>query len=181
LNYYFLMIYIHNPHIFFKWIPINTQINDFIIHVHLEFPNINIQFILYLYTSTTYYTSYMTKLNKLKILKLHYIIQKCIETKIDANTQIQTLGSIFLMLNKWLLNLLTLCFFYHCIVHLEPFNSSIYIFLKLFFCVKTISCIKSIKTNSINIICSFTINKYINHLNHYESLSLSKFIFMTYK
>jgi hypothetical protein len=123
-------------------IPINIKINDFIIHVHLQFPNIKIKLNLYLYTSTTYYTSYMIKLNKLKTLKLHDIIQKCIETKIN---EIQTLGNIFLMLNKWLLILLTSCFLYHSIVHFEHFNSSIYIYiLRDFFCVKTISCIKLI-------------------------------------
>lgn len=49
--------------------------------------------------------------------------------------------------------------------------------LKKIFCVKTINCIKSNFKKLIDIICSFIVDKYINHLNHYESLSLSKGFF----
>ncbi len=40
--------------------------------------------------------SYMTKVDKLVPFKLHSIIQKYIENKINANTRIQNFGNIFL-------------------------------------------------------------------------------------
>jgi len=36
----------------------------------------------------------MTKINKSKLSKLHYTIQNCITSKIDANTRIQKLSTI---------------------------------------------------------------------------------------
>jgi hypothetical protein len=66
-------------HIFLKGTPSNIIINVFdTCVVPLWFANTNMQFILDLYTTTSYCTSYMTKINKFIKLKLHFIIQKCI-------------------------------------------------------------------------------------------------------
>jgi hypothetical protein len=42
------------------------------------------------YVAATYYTTYMTKINKSIISKLHSVIKKCITNNIDANTRIQS-------------------------------------------------------------------------------------------
>ncbi len=43
------------------------------------------------------------------------------------------------------------------------------------FCVKIIGCIKSIEPNSIDIMCSLIIEKYIDCPSQYESLSVTQF------
>jgi hypothetical protein len=54
-----------NLDIFLKWTPINIKISAFNTCVtHLWFANTNIQFILNPYTTTTYCTSYVTKIDK---------------------------------------------------------------------------------------------------------------------
>jgi hypothetical protein len=55
-----------------------------------------IQSILNPFTIVSYYTSYMTKINKLVTSKLHSIIQKCILGKNDTNIKIQKLSNIFI-------------------------------------------------------------------------------------
>ncbi len=50
--------------IFLKRTPKNVKTNAFSIHVHLWFANINTQFLLDPYAIATYYTSYMTKIDK---------------------------------------------------------------------------------------------------------------------
>ncbi len=75
----------------------NIKTNAFNIHdAHLWFANTNIQFILDPYVTTTYCTSYMTKINKSITSKLHSLIKKCIANNINANTRIQKLGNVFL-------------------------------------------------------------------------------------
>ncbi len=72
-------------HIFLKWIPKNIKINAFSICVtHLWFANTYIQFILDPYVTTTYCTSYMTKIDKSITSKLHSLIKKCIANNINA-------------------------------------------------------------------------------------------------
>jgi hypothetical protein len=66
----------------------------------LWFTNTNIQFVLDPYATTSYCTSYMTKIDESITSKLHFIIQKCIANNIDANTKIQKLGNVFSMFNK---------------------------------------------------------------------------------
>ncbi len=77
-------------YIFLKQTPKNIITNAFnICATHLRFANIYIQFILNPYVVATYYTSYMTKINKSIALKLHSIIKECITNNINANTRIQ--------------------------------------------------------------------------------------------
>jgi hypothetical protein len=91
-------------HIFFKWTPINIKINAFsICVVHLLFGNKNIQLILVPYAIHTYWTKYMTKINKLITIELYFFIQKFNIGKINANIWIWKLSKFFLMFNKWLL------------------------------------------------------------------------------
>jgi hypothetical protein len=82
------------------------------------------------------------------------------------------------MPNKWLLNLLlTLCFLYHYIYH----SSRTFQFTNTFpfeertFVLKSQVALNELKPNSTNILCLSIIDKYINDLNQYESLSLAKF------
>ncbi len=84
-------------YIFLKRTPKSIKTNVFnICVVHLWFKNKDIQFILYPYVVTTYYTSYMTKINQSITSKLHFIIKKCITNNIDVNIKIQKLGNVFL-------------------------------------------------------------------------------------
>jgi hypothetical protein len=127
-----------------------------------------------------YYTSHMTKINKLIILELDSIIQKCIENQMNANTTIQKLGNFFLMFIKWLFNLLfILCFLYY--------SSQTYQFITTFylgkrtFMLKPQVALNQLQANSTNIMCLSIIKTYINCPNHYESLSLSNLpLFITY-
>jgi len=54
---------------------------------HLWFANIDIQSVLDPYVTATYCMSYMTKIDKLIELKLHFIIKKCIANNINGNTK----------------------------------------------------------------------------------------------
>jgi beta-galactosidase beta subunit len=84
---------------------------------------IDIQFVLDPYATATYSTSYMTKINKSLTSKLHSISKKGIANNINANIRIQKLGNVFLNAQQMVQLLLTLCFLYHYIIHLEHFNS----------------------------------------------------------
>jgi hypothetical protein len=80
------------PCIFLKGTPSNIIINVFgTCVVPLWFANINMQSILDPYTTTSYCTSYMIRINKSIKLKFHFIIQKC---KIDVNIKIQKCNKI---------------------------------------------------------------------------------------
>jgi hypothetical protein len=78
---------------------------------------------------------------------------KCITNKTNAYVIIQKLGClIFLMFSECQLNLMfILCFFYHCIIHLELSNSSIHSFLKIV--ILSQSTLNQLELNSTNIIC----------------------------
>jgi hypothetical protein len=47
----------------------------------------------------------MTKIDKLIIAKIHFIIKKCIVNNIDANTKIIKLGDVFLNAQKMVIQL----------------------------------------------------------------------------
>jgi hypothetical protein len=67
-------------HIFKKWIPRNVKNNAFSTYVtHLWFVTTNIQFIFNPYATTSYCTSYMTKIDKSITPKLHFIIQNVLQ------------------------------------------------------------------------------------------------------
>jgi hypothetical protein len=102
---------------FLKRTPTNIKTNAFNIHVniHLWFAKKNIQIILNSYATTRYYTSYMKKIDESLTLELHFIVQKCIANKINANTRIQKSSYVFL-------NLFNLCFLYHYTIYLKHLN-----------------------------------------------------------
>jgi len=82
------------------------------------------------------------------------------------------------MPNKWLLNLLlTLCLLYHYIYHSsQTFQfTNTFPFEECVFVLKSQVALNELEPNSTNIMCLSIINKYINNLNQYESLSLTKF------
>ena len=82
------------------------------------FANTDIQFILDPYATTTYCTSYMTKVDKSMTTELKSILQKCITDKIDANIRILKLGNAFLnaqqMLAQLAIYLILSIPLYHC-------------------------------------------------------------------
>jgi hypothetical protein len=82
------------------------------------------------------------------------------------------------MPNKWLLNLLlTLCLLYHYIYHSsQTFQfTNTFPFEECVFVLKSQVALNELEPNSTNIMCLSIIKKYINNLNQYESLSLTKF------
>jgi len=67
-------------HIFLKRTLKNIKNNAFNIHVaQLWFANIDIQFIFGPNVAATYYTSYVTKINKSIISKLHFVIKNALQ------------------------------------------------------------------------------------------------------
>jgi hypothetical protein len=77
------------PQIFLKKTPSNIKSNAFNIRATpLWFASMDIQFILDLYATSSYCTSYMTKIDKSITFELHSIIEKCILDKTDANIKI---------------------------------------------------------------------------------------------
>jgi hypothetical protein len=77
--------------------------------------------------------------------------------------------------------MLTLCFLYHYITHLQHFNSLKKNFEKCVFVLKSQVALNELKPNSIDIMCLSIIKIYINHFNQYESLSLVEFFFIALK
>jgi hypothetical protein len=73
----------------------------------LWFANIDIQYILDPYAIVTYCTSYMTKIDKLITLELHYIIKKRITNNINVNTIIQKLNNVFLNAQQMVVQVVT--------------------------------------------------------------------------
>ncbi len=71
------------------------------------FANIDIQYILDPYAIVTYCTSYMTKIDKLITLELHYIIKKRITNNINVNTIIQKLNNVFLNAQQMVVQVVT--------------------------------------------------------------------------
>jgi len=81
--------------------------------IHLRFTNANTQFIFNPCASTTYCTSYMTKMNKPIISKQHSIIKKWIESTRDANSKIQKLINTFKNIQQMVINLVFFLPLYH--------------------------------------------------------------------
>jgi len=57
--------------------------------------NTNIQCIFYPYAVTSYYTSYLTKINKTITNEFQTIIKKCENENVDANLRVRKLGNVF--------------------------------------------------------------------------------------
>jgi hypothetical protein len=81
---------------------------------------------------------------------------------------------LFLMSNKWLLNLLlTLCFFLSLNHSFQTFQLiNTFHYKECVFVLKSQFALNELEPNSIGIMCSSIIDKYINCRNQYESLSL---------
>jgi len=112
-----------------KKTPINIKTNAFSAHdVHLWFTNIDIQFVLDPYGAKTYYTSYMTKIDKLITSKLHSIIQKCIANNINANIRIQKLGNVFFNTQQMITQLVYFLFFIiFSFINTYPFEERVFV------------------------------------------------------
>jgi len=54
----------------------------------------NIQFILDPYTATSYYTSYLPKIDWIITTKFQTIIKKCENKNVDANLRVRKLGNV---------------------------------------------------------------------------------------
>ncbi len=170
-----LRIKLTKLHLFFKRTPKKIKNNAFSTRVvHLWFANTYIQFILDPYVATTYCTSYIIKINKSMTLELHFIIQKCIINNIDANTKIQKLGNVFLNVQQMVAQVAIYFMFslllYHSFRTFQIINTSL--FEERAFVLKQQVTLNELQPNSINIIYSSIIDKYINCPNEYESLSL---------
>jgi hypothetical protein len=59
-------------------------------------------------------------------------------------------------------------------INISPFEKHVFVF-------KFQIALNELKPNSINIMCSLIINKYINRCSQYESLSLTKFLYIISK
>ncbi len=66
--------------------------------------NTYIQFIFDLYATTSYCTSYLTKIDKTITNKFQTIIKKCENENVDANLRVRKLGIFLKMHNKCLFN-----------------------------------------------------------------------------
>jgi hypothetical protein len=121
----------------------------------------------------------MTKIDKSITSELHSIIKKCIANNIDANTRIQKFGNVFFNAQQMVVQLvayLVLSFkLYHSSRTFQFIN--IFPFEECAFVLKSQVALNELEPISTNIMCSSIINKYINHLNQYESLSLVEFDF----
>ncbi len=105
-------------HISLKQTPKNIKTKTFNICVtHLWFTNINIQFILDPCVAITYYTSYMTKIDKSITSKLYSIIKICIANNIGANKIIQKLGNVFLNAEQMIVQLVAYLVFFLPLYH----------------------------------------------------------------
>jgi len=105
-------------HIFLKQTPKSIKTKAFSIYVtHLWFANIDIQFILDPYVATTYYTSYMTKIDKSITSKLYSIIKICIANNIDPNKIIQKLGIVFLNVEQMIVQFVAYLVFFLPLYH----------------------------------------------------------------
>ncbi len=81
---------------FFKWNPKDIRTNLFNKHTKpLWEANINAQFILDPY-ATSYYTSYLTKVNKIVDQEIHLILNKCKHEQTQASQCIKILDNAFL-------------------------------------------------------------------------------------
>jgi hypothetical protein len=58
--------------------------------------NPNTQFILDPYVATSYYTSYLTQIDKFVMNEFKPSLKKCKDEKIDANLRIKKLSNVFL-------------------------------------------------------------------------------------
>jgi hypothetical protein len=54
----------------------------------------NIQFILNLYATTSYYTSYLPKINRIITTEFQTIIKKCENENVDANLRVRKLSNV---------------------------------------------------------------------------------------
>jgi hypothetical protein len=91
--------------LFFKQKPNDICTTIFGIHVGLLWGvNTYAQYILNLYATTSYYTSYLIKVDKYVIQKMKIILNKCKHEQIEASKQIKKLGNAFEMHNKCLNN-----------------------------------------------------------------------------
>jgi hypothetical protein len=118
----------------------------------------------------------MTKINKSITSKLQSIIQKCIADNIDANTKIQKLGNVFFNVQQMVTQFVYFVFFlplYHSFQTFQLINTSP--FEKCVIVLKLQVALNELEHDLTNIMCSSMINKYIDHLNQYEFLSIIEF------
>jgi hypothetical protein len=88
---------LYKTHIFFKCNPKDIRTNVFDKHTKPSWEaNIDAQFILDPYAAKSYYTSYLTKVNKIVDQKMHSILNKCKHEQTQASKCIKKLGNAFL-------------------------------------------------------------------------------------
>ncbi len=157
-----------------KQTPKNIKTNALNIRVvHLWFANIDNQFILDPYATTSYYTSYITKLDKSITSKQHSIIKNAL--------QIQEFKcpNVFFNAQQMVAQLVAYLVFFLLLYH--SFRTFQFINISLSkeraFVLKSQVALNELKPNSTDIMCSSIVNKYINCPNQYELLSLAKFSF----
>ncbi len=92
-----LRVKFKKPTIFLQNFCKDIWTNPFSIHVgNLWQASTDVQFILDVYVATNYYTSYLTKINKMVTKELKNIIISCNENKIETHTCIQKMGNDFI-------------------------------------------------------------------------------------
>ncbi len=98
------------PTFFFKRHVKNIKTNVYAIKVAMLLETYtNIQFILDPFATTSYYTSYLPKINIIITTKFQTIIKKCENENVDANLRVRKLGNVFL--NVCLINIFYICIF----------------------------------------------------------------------
>jgi hypothetical protein len=107
-------------------------------------------------------------------MELHSIIKKCITHNIGANTKFQKVGNVFLNVQQMVTQLIAYLVLFLSLNHSSQTFQLIntFHFKECAFVLKSQFALNELEPNTIGIMCSLIIDKYINCRNQYESLSL---------
>jgi hypothetical protein len=163
-----LKVKIKKPTIFLQISCKKIRTNSFGIHVgNLWQVNTNVQFILDLYATISYYTSYLIKIDKTITKEFKNIIINCNENKIEANTYMKKMGDTFFNVQQMSTQLAT-----YIVLFIPLYCASItFKFINTFplqkcaFVLKDVKLLKAFPSNSTNIMCLSIIDKYIKRHN----------------